>query len=149
MQSASQLLPDSKAKSIVLALAALGVLYVIFTLSLQLACWFALVETTFQRCALLTLALGIPTIAAWVLTIALFMNVRTHADIRAGNLIFLPLIWGGSMLACGYWTRRMLECRWRSVVTILVMFNFSAQLIAGLALLMAAGITLGFALLLP
>jgi hypothetical protein len=140
---------ENPIKLVLLGIAMVGILYVLFTMSLQLSCWFALVETTFKRCAWLTLILLVPTAVAWGLTYWMLQGIRSENQVTIGRLWPLPVIWMLALLSCGYWTRRVLECRWRSVLTIYVMFNVSAKLMTLLALLLALLILFGFSFALP
>ena len=128
-------------KRVILVLAVLAIVYVLFTLSLQLSCWFALVEATFKRCALLTLILLVPTGVAWGLSAWVLMQTPPETF----HFLVLAIVWLACFLACGYWMRRILECRWRSVVTVYVMFNVSSNILAVATALLGLLIVCGFA----
>ena len=131
-------------KGVALLLAAIGIVYVLVVMSLQLSCWFALVEATFKRCASLALILVIPITLAWLVMLWMLWGVRSASEIDQGRLIAVLVIWPLALLTCGYWTRRMLDCRWRSVVTICVMFNLSSNIMMLLAASMALVVAFGF-----
>lgn len=121
-----------------LVLSVLGILFVLFTMSLQLSCWFSLVETTFKRCAYLTVVLMIPTCLAMGASVWLFVTRLPE------SLLLMLGAWVLCVLVCGYWTRRILQCKWRSVVTIFVMYNLSAYIMTAVAALFGALIVLGY-----
>ncbi len=112
-----------KTRGILVVACALVVCWVLLAFSLQLACWFSLVETSFKQCGLLALITTIPILVATAVSVFLFSSQSPNAAIG-----FLG-IWAISILICVFWAKRILECKWRSVVTILVMFKLSFSLI--------------------
>ena len=129
--------PLEPLKAVVLSVALLAIFYVMLTMSLQLSCWFALVNTTFKRCAKLTILLIIPTAIAWAVTVWSFWDVRSAAKFPPERIALIAIVWIFVLTLCGYCTRSVLQCRWRSVVTIYVMFNLSANIVSAVAVAMA------------
>lgn len=129
-------------KLAVLCAAILALQFVLYVLSMQLACWFALVETTFARCAKLAVILGVVTLLTGMLSAVLLRYVQGGGDFAV--LYFLLPAWLANPICCAYWTRQVLECRWRSVVTIFAMYHLSSLLMTTFAVAMALGIFLAF-----
>jgi len=106
----------------------LGVVAVVFwwlflAVCLRGACWFSLVETSFGRCASLALyllVLSVVCVGAWVAVLRVALPGRSlPVSIGVGLLLLLAYLIVGLLL-----TRRTLGCKWRSVLTVLVMTTF-------------------------
>jgi hypothetical protein len=122
-------------------LAGLVALWVFSVVCLRIGCWFSLVETTFARCAILSLW----SAALLVLCVGIGLGVGYLAVRQDLPAIVLPVTVFG--LAVAYTiayvvlSRRILECKWRSVLTVSLMAAFAGDLLgmgAVLALSLAA-----------
>lgn len=115
--------------------------WVAYGLCLRGGCWFALVETTTGRCFRLALYLALVTVAC--LLAALLAFRAAAATLGAVPILALLALGAGVVyfVASLAITRRVLACRWRSTITVLVMATFVAQAVvfAGVA----AATTLG------
>jgi hypothetical protein len=127
-------------------LVAAAAAWLFFTASLRGACWFALVEASLLRCAILAFWLTLLT-AGVVATLA---AAGIGAAIRSSSLppgsaalIMLGLV--VLYLLAGVWlTRWILDCKWRSVLTVHVMSTVVANLLlAGLWFAVAAAESAG------
>jgi len=103
------------------AAAVLAALCAFLAVSLRIACWFALVETSLGRCALLAVVLSFLTAAVLVAGVA-----ADSETFRGWPLAGQPLLRFGGICAMGFLlgaalTRWLLGCRWRSVVTVYLM----------------------------
>jgi len=112
---------------------ALGLLVVVWLLGavcVRIGCWFSLVETSFNRCFLLSLllsallVLGLGIVAGFGY-LALLQNVPFLAVPVAGAVLLVAYVAASVLL-----TRRILQCKWRSVITVGVMAKFVADLLA-------------------
>jgi len=97
---------------------------------LRIGCWFSLVETSFGRCALLALlsaiflvlALGVLAGIGYIVVCRQLPLIVLAAS--AGVLVLLYIV--GSVIL----TKRILLCKWRSVVTVGIMAAFVGDTLA-------------------
>ncbi|MCX7934262.1 MAG: LysM peptidoglycan-binding domain-containing protein, partial [Planctomycetota bacterium] len=112
------------------ALAVLAALWLFLALSLRIACWFALVESSLPRCTLLALALSLLAIGGLAAAMAVD-DKALSAEALAGRSV---LRFSGLMAIClllgAALTRWLLACRWRSVVTVYAMSLLVASALA-------------------
>ena len=106
------------------------VLWATTALFLRRGCWFSLVEATFMRCVFLALA------QAGLLM--LFVVVLGFMGSMVENQEMAPIVWHVAMwflvlidlVISAVVTKRVLGCKWRSVITVGVMAHFVANLLA-------------------
>ncbi|MDP6546845.1 MAG: LysM domain-containing protein [Phycisphaerae bacterium] len=114
----------------VCVLVALIVLWAFSVLCLRLGCWFSLVETSFMRCAFLSLVsaavlmliLGILGGFGW-----LVVNQHMSPVVLPVATVILLLAY---LVVSNILTKRILACKWRSVFTVSVMSSVVANLLA-------------------
>ena len=118
---------------------ALLVLWAFSALCIRVGCWFALVETSFQRCvflALLHACLLILFLAALAFMFGMLVSKEMSPIVwpaAVGLLVIVDLAISAAI------TKRVLDCKWRSVLTIGVMAHFVADLLAaGVMLILLA-----------
>ncbi len=124
------------------AAAAAGLL-VFGAICLRGGCWFSLVETTFGKCLLLSLLEAL-LLAACLAGVA----ATVYRSLSNGPPSPWTIAIVGGVLALGWLigsillTKRMLQCKWRSVVTVLVMAGLVQNMVLaaiGAVLLPVAG----------
>ncbi len=101
--------------------AVFAALWALFALSLRIACWFALVESSLTRCALLALALSFLAVAALAVVSAVDDELLSGGALSGRSLLRLSgmlAIWLFLGAALARW---LLSCRWRSVITVYAM----------------------------
>jgi len=111
-------------------LVALVVLWAFSVLCLRIGCWFSLVETSFMRCAFLSLVSSA--------TLVLFLGVLASLGWLVLNQHMIPIVLpvAAAILFLAYLaisivlTKRILACKWRSVLTVGVMAGVVADLLA-------------------
>ncbi len=118
---------------------ALLVLWAFSSLCLWIGCWFALVETTFLRCVWLAL-LHACLLILFVVMLAFMFGMLVSQEMSP---IVWPLAVGVVVLiylsVSAAITKRVLDCKWRSVLTVSVMANLTADLLAaGVMLILLA-----------
>ena len=102
----------------------------IFTsVCLRWGCWFSLVETTFVKCMLLAFLLaGILLLTVFVIGGIGFLVIRQEINpviLKVSSVIGIL----GYIAATVIVTKRILLCKWRSLVTIMIMSKVVADLI--------------------
>jgi hypothetical protein len=122
--------------------AALAAAWVAGALCLRIGCWFSLVEASLGRCAWLALLLAVLLVlslagAAGLAHLA-FGGSAPEGLVAAGGVGLLVAYLALSVVV----TKRVLGCRWRSVVTVFVMAEFAAHSVV-------AALMLALFLLLP
>jgi hypothetical protein len=115
------------------------VLWAFSAMCLWIGCWFALVETTFLRCVWLALLhAGLLVLVLTMLGFMFGMLVNDEMSpivwpVAVGVLVLIHLAVSAAI------TKRVLDCKWRSVLTIGVMANLTAELLAaGVMLILLA-----------
>jgi len=106
------------------------VLWAFSSLCLWIGCWFSLVETTFLRCVWLAL-LHACLLILFLVMLGFMSDMLVKQEIS-------PIVWpvavGLAMLiylaVSAATTKRVLDCKWRSVLTIGVMADLVAALLA-------------------
>jgi len=105
-------------------------------LNLRISCWFSLVETTYFRClklALYLLLLGIVSFFAGLLLIliggAIGIAAKTEPWSIAAVCLTIPIALVTWFILSLLVIKRTLECKWRSVVTLLIMSWFVTWLL--------------------
>lgn len=111
----------------------LALWWAVWMLSLKLATWFALVESTYKQCAVLAAFLMCASALACSTLFGLWV------PLKAGNAAFILCFVALCLTATAILIQRSLQCRWRSVVTILVMTNVSYYLVLAGFLALALG----------
>ena len=96
-------------------------LWLFSVIALRVSCWFSLVETSLLRCALLCLALAVLLVLCVGAALLLALGVLRQAwnplmILISGGLSALLYLVGSVVV-----TRRILLCKWRSVLTVFVM----------------------------
>lgn len=122
-------------------LVGLVALWVFSVVCLRIGCWFSLVETTFARCAILSLW----SAALLVLCVGIGLGVGylvVRQDLPS-TVLPMTIVGLGVAYTIAYvvLSRRTLECKWRSVLTVSLMAGFVGDLLAAgtvLALSLAA-----------
>ncbi|MBT3200991.1 MAG: LysM peptidoglycan-binding domain-containing protein [Phycisphaerales bacterium] len=125
-------------------LAAMLLFWVFCALCLRWGAWFSLVDTTFMRCMYLSLIYaGLEILLLVILaTIGSFMQDKEPSPIASMILMFLLVLL--NFIFAAYFTKRILGCQWRSVVTVTVMASLVANLIA-VGIIVIVGLVFGAA----
>lgn len=105
-----------------------------YALTIRISCWFSLVEVTFLRCLKLTfyeLLLAVfcffAFLLVWLAAKAFgFAMEQWGIKVAITVLPFALIAWFFLSIIV---IKRTLDCKWRSVITILVMSSFAAQLL--------------------
>jgi len=110
-------------------LAALVLFWAFSVLCLRMGCWFSLVEASFMRCAFLSLvSAGVLLLFLGVLASLGYLVVNEHMTPTmlpvAAVVLFLAYFVVSIVL-----TKRILACKWRSVLTVSVMTGVVANLL--------------------
>jgi hypothetical protein len=108
---------------------ALVLFWVFSVICLRAGCWFSLVEASFMRCALLSLvSAGLLLLFLGVLASVGYLVVNQHMSPSvfpvAGVVLFVVYLVVSNIL-----TKRILACKWRSVLTVSVMTGVVANLL--------------------
>jgi LysM repeat protein len=105
-------------------------------LNLRISCWFSLVETTYFRClklALYLLLLGIVSFFAGLLLLliggAIGIAAKTEPWSIAAVFLTIPIALVTWFILSLLVIKRTLDCKWRSVVTLLIMSWFVTWLL--------------------
>ena len=114
--------------SIVIGVIAVAFWWLFLAVCLRGACWFSLVETSFGRgasLALYLLLLSVVCVGAWIAVVRMALPERSlPVSVGVVLLLMVAYLIVGLLL-----TRRTLGCKWRSVLTVLVMTTFLTDLI--------------------
>lgn len=108
---------------------------VFYALTLRISCWFSLVDVTFLLCfklslysLLLAVACFIGCALVWLIAAALGLATNSWSmEVTLAVAPFTLIAWFFLSIIV---IKRTLDCKWRSVITILVMASFAAQLLA-------------------
>ncbi|MCD6050953.1 MAG: hypothetical protein K0Q55_2356 [Verrucomicrobia bacterium] len=111
-------------------------------LNLRISCWFSLVETTYLRCLKLAVYLLLLAIASGFVMLMIFLigaAARSSGKFEPWSFEALLMI---APFSLPVWfvlslvvIKRTLECKWRSVVTLLIMSMFVTWLLGGIIML--------------
>lgn len=100
-------------------------------LNLRISCWFSLVETSFFRCfklAVYLLILGIVSFFAGLLLLliggAIGIAAKTEPWSMAAVFLTIPIALATWFILSLFVIKHTLDCKWRSVVTLLIMSWF-------------------------
>jgi hypothetical protein len=117
------------------AILSLAVFWLFSSLCLKCGCWFSLVEATFGRCVVLSLLLGI-CLVLWLAVVVgtgyLSIKGEVHPDTVPASMVVLSLAY---LIGSVILTKRVLECRWRSVLTVFAMTHLAGIVIGGAVVL--------------
>jgi hypothetical protein len=116
-------------------IAALLLFWMFCALCLRWGCWFSLVEATFGRCMFLALVYALLQILlVAVAALLYFWAFGTGASPIVGfvSMFFLIII---NFVLAAIFTKRILDCKWRSVLTVTVMANLVANLIVSVIMM--------------
>jgi LysM repeat protein len=118
-------------EALIWALAALAALWLFGAACLRGGCWFSLVDATFGRCALLSLLLAACSVLGAGLLVGVgylaARGILPPSSVPASSAVLSIAV----VLASALIARRVLDCRWRSVVTVLVMTELVGNLAGG------------------
>lgn len=107
-----------------LALLTFVVGWYFFTLCIRVGCWLALVDTSFVKCALLALILValsvVFSVAAYKVAFSMLNSLENFIAVPALLLLLLLLYLVSAVLA----TKKLLKCKWRSVISVAVLSTF-------------------------
>ncbi|MCP4375441.1 MAG: LysM peptidoglycan-binding domain-containing protein [bacterium] len=110
-------------------LAALLAFWMLCAMCLRVGCWFSLVEATFIRCMFLALIYAVLQMSV-VAVVSLVFSWTFDKDISSvAWMILMCLLVFLSLVLAAIVTKRVLGCKWRSVVTVSVMANLVADLL--------------------
>lgn len=120
---------------------ALGIIgfFLFEALNLRISCWFSLVEATYFRCLKLTVYLLLLAIASFVAIILLgFLSAAVGLSGKfepwsvQALFMVLPISLASWFFLSLLVIKRTLDCKWRSVVTILTMSSFVAWVLGAI-----------------
>ena len=109
-------------------LVALVLFWAFSVLCLRMGCWFSLVEASFMRCAFLSLvSAGLLLLFLRVLAFLGYLVVNQHMSSNVFPVAAVVLFLAYFVLSI-ILTKRILACKWRSVLTVSVMTGVVANL---------------------
>ncbi len=119
-----------------------------YALNLRISCWFSLVETTYFRCFKLSLYLLLLGVACLLTILLIWLAIAAVGFAAKFEPWSMSAILATSPFAFGAWfllsiivIKRTLDCKWRSVVTILTMSSFVTWLLT--VIILASTLSLG------
>ena len=108
------------------------------SICVRIACWFSLVETTIRRCAVLALAMAGCLVLCFCIALGVVYLVGTQRLPVLAPAVSMPVLVIWYLVMCVLFTKRILDCRWRSVLTVGVMASFVADVLAILSAVLLA-----------